>query len=413
VHWLLSRGRAFFDSDGQLSRVAGIAIDVTARKRIEAELSSSQEVLAMAIEAGQLGIWDWDMVSDKMVWSDQRKAMSGLPRETEMSLAVSWDSIHPEDRARVENAVAAAMATKVDTEIEYRTVWPDGSERWLHSRGRVFEDATGKIIRSAGISLDVTQRKENEAALRRFNTKLECMVDQRTEVIEATLLELRTEITERRRLEEEILSIAERQQAQIGQDLHDDLGQQLVGIAMLSHTLSGHLKAESHPKASDASKLKKYLTDSIATTRNLAKSYFPVELERGGLILALHDLAHRTEALAGIVCQVSENNDFQFEKTAEIHLYRIVQESINNALKHGKARNIKIDFTVQDRISSLHIIDDGSGFDPAKSEKWDGMGLHLFQYRARLIGAVVTVTNRADTGGCQVSCQLSSVPADC
>ena len=788
VRWVQVRGRAIYDATGKPVRVTGITHDITGRRQAEEALLKSQELLELAVEAGRIGIWNWDLTTDKMVWSERCNLIFGLPRDTEASFAVSLTAVHPDDRAAAEASVKLGLETKVNTELEYRTVWPDGTVRWVHSRGRVFDDAAGKPVRFTGIMLDVTERRESEEALRQseefsrsiiksspdcikvldlkgtllsmlsgqellgiediqpflnqswldfwkgeadrraaqaavesaaaggtgnfvgffrtlrgeakwwdvsispilnadgkpsrlltvsrdvtgrqqaeevlrqrtaqfetlvneaplgvvlidadfrirqmnpiarpvygdipdligrdyaevlhivwpaaqadeaikqfrhtletgepcfvpemiekradrqtteyyewqinriplpdgrpgvvcyfrdiservlaqqeireseeryrslfnsmdegfciiemifdesqqpvdwrylevnpsfetltgihdivgkrirdlvpdhegywfeiygkvvltgepvrfvneakgldrwfdlyafrvggagslkvavlftniterkraeaeilsLNQELESRVAERTAELRTVVYTLEAEMAERRRLEEEILGVGERAQARIGQDLHDDLGQQLAGLAMLAQLLSDQLSAESHPKAADAARLKTFLTESISTTRNLAKSLYPVELERGGLMLALHDLAHRTELRAGMVCTVRADDAFRFEKAAEIHLYRIVQESIGNALKHGNARHIAIGCTAREGASTLTVTDDGSGFERPKEGKWAGMGLHLFQYRARLIGAAVTVA-RGEHGGCQVSCSM-------
>ena len=380
--------------------------DITARKVAEASLRKSENMLALAIEAGQLGIWNWDQATKTLVWSERCNEMAGLPRGLEISRAKAVETLHPEDRERVQAEAQVALAKKVDLEMEYRTLWPDGSVRWLQTRGRAFYDEIGEVVKITGIVLDVTERRETEDALRRFNTQLESLVDERTDVIKMTMKELQREFAERRRLEEEILNIGERAQTRIGQDLHDDLGQQLVGMTILMGLLLSHLNAESHPRAKEATRLQECLSDIINTTRNLAKSLYPVELERGGLILSLQELAYRTELLAGVTCRVNADESFQFEKAVEIHLYRIVQESISNALKHGRAHNIVIAGSVHDGVSTLTVTDDGSGFVRPEEGKWAGIGLHLFQYRARLIGAQLTVT-RGENGGCQVRCSIS------
>ena len=380
--------------------------DITSRKEAEASLRKSENMLALAIEAGQLGIWNWDQATQTLVWSERCNEMAGLPRDLKTSHAAAVGTIHREDRERVIAEAQVALGKKVDLEIEYRTLWPAGSVRWLQTRGRGFYDDLGGLVRITGIIQDVTERRESEDALRCFNTQLESLVDERTDVIKMTMRELQREFAERRRLEEEILDIGERAQTRIGQDLHDDLGQQLVGMTILMGLLASHLNAESHPRAQEAARLQTVLTEIIHTTRNLAKSLYPVELERGGLSLSLQDLAIRTELLAGITCRVNADESFQFEKAVEIHLYRIVQESISNALKHGRARNIVIEGSVHDGVSTLTVTDDGSGFVRPEEGKWAGIGLHLFQYRARLIGAHLTVT-RGENGGCQVRCSIS------
>ena len=379
--------------------------DITGRKRAEEALGKIETMLAMAIEGAQFGIWDWDILTNELYWSERRKAMSGLPADAEITYEIGTATVHPDDRQRIEDAIAHAREMKTDGQQEFRTVWPDGTVRWLHGRGRVFKDRDGNPIRYTGITIDVTEQREAEEALRRFNAELESLVRERTEVIQMTMQELRAEMAERRRLEQEILSIGEREQARIGQDLHDDLGQRLVGLSLLIQLLSGKLAVESHPAAADATRMKSLVSECLATTRNLAKSLYPVELERGGLILSLQDLAQRTEMMAGIVCTVSTGDAFRFEKSAEIHLYRIVQESVANALKHGKARHIAITCTAKDGVSTLAVTDDGTGFAPQEGMKWEGMGLHLFEYRARLIGATIEVA-RGETGGCRVRCLL-------
>ena len=380
--------------------------DITTRKQAEASLRKSENMLALAIEAGQLGVWNWNKTTRTLVWSERCNEMVGLPRDLEICYETAVGTIHPEDRERVRAEALVALAKKVDLEMEYRTLWPDGSVRWLQTRGRAFYDEIGEMVRITGIIQDVTERRESEDALRRFNTQLESLVDERTDVIKMTMRELQREFAERRRLEEEILNIGERAQTRIGQDLHDDLGQQLVGMTILMGLLLSHLSAESHPRVKEAARLQDCLTEIINTTRNLAKSLYPVELERGGLILSLQELANRTELLAGVTCRVHADESFEFEKAVEIHLYRIAQESISNALKHGMARNIVIDGSVRNGVSTLTVTDDGSGFVRPEEGKWAGIGLHLFQYRARLIGAQLTVT-RGDNGGCQVRCSIS------
>lgn len=393
------------DADGKPLYFIGQVQDITGRKQAEASLRKSENMLALAVEAGQLGVWNWDQLAHTLVWSERCNEMTGLPPGSEISVESAIDTVHPDERVHVLDEAKLAIKKGADIELEYRTLWRDGTVRWLHTRGRAIYDAADKLVRITGIIQDVTERRESEEALRRFNTQLESLVDERTEVIKMTMRELQREFAERRRLEEEILQIGERAQARIGQDLHDDLGQQLVGMTILMGLLSGQLAAESHPRAAEADRLQTFLTGIISTTRNLAKSLYPVELERGGLILSLQELANRTGLLAGVTCKVNADQGFQFEKATEIHLYRIVQESISNALKHGKARNIVIDCTVRRGVSTLTVTDDGSGFELPEAGQRAGIGLHLFQYRARLIGAKLTV-NRGDNGGCQVRCSI-------
>jgi len=299
---------------------------------------------------------------------------------------------------------AAANGQPVlDSELE--VIFDNGETCRILGNAVPLFDEHGAVTGSLGTFINITGRKAAEEALRDFNTKLAESVVERTRELRTTVRELENEIAARRRLEGEILKLSEREQTRLGQDLHDNLGQQLAGIGMLSQVLSGRLQKESHPCAGDAEQIARCLTESISTIRNLAKSFYPVELERGGLILALQDLALRTELLSKIRCGVTANAEFHFEKPVEIHLYRIVQESINNALKHGRATDIRIDCVTENEIWTLTVTDDGNGFTPQEPGKETGMGLHIFQYRAALIGAEISV-RWGNPGGCMVTCSL-------
>jgi signal transduction histidine kinase len=299
----------------------------------------------------------------------------------------------------------AAISGEPVLDAEFEIVFSDGESCKILGSAAPLLDEKGEVTGSLGTFIDITERKAAEEALRDFNAKLADSVVERTTELRDTVRILENEISARRRLEGEILKLSEREQTRLGQDLHDNLGQQLAGIGMLAQVHLNRLQKEMHPSAEEAERIARFLTESISTTRNLAKSFYPVELERGGLILALLDLALRTELLSKVSCTVTADPDFRFEKATEGHLYRIVQECINNALKHGKATNIQVVCATKDRFATLTVTDNGTGFAPTEAGQETGMGLHIFQYRAALIGAEITV-RRGDPAGCVVTCRL-------
>jgi signal transduction histidine kinase len=254
------------------------------------------------------------------------------------------------------------------------------------------------------VIVDITGRKNAQQILERT-------VAERTGELQRALDELETQIAERQRLECEILEISEREQWRIGRDLHDDIGQQLVAIGIFAFKLETRLREEAHACAADVVRLRAELGTALQTTRDLSKSLFPVELERGGLVLAIEELAIRTQSLTQANCRVSADADFWIERESAIHLYRLVQESITNAIKHGKPKNISIECRVRDGLRTVRICDDGVGFRmPDLASKSAGVGLQLFQYRARLLGARVEVRTMSDGTGCEVICRFSSPP---
>ncbi len=218
------------------------------------------------------------------------------------------------------------------------------------------------------------------------------------------------DITERKRLEKEILEISDREQQRIGQDLHDDLCQSLAGIELMSEVLEEKLAAKSKPESAQAARIAERVQRAIEQTRMLARGLSPLEMESNGLMAALSELASNTEQLFRVGCKFVSKQPVMIEDAAaSTHLYRIAQEAINNAIKHGKASEITISLSAEQDQIALSITDNGVGFLPPKTQR-SGMGLRIMKYRAGIIGASLEV-RRADDKGTVVTCGFrSSLP---
>ena len=252
---------------------------------------------------------------------------------------------------------------------------------------------------------DITEFKTLEEMLRETNKELEVRVAERTALLQATVNQLETEISQRHRLEIEILSISEREQCRIGLDLHEGLGQELTGISFIGDVIAKRLQSESHPLYETAANLAQSIRGTITTSRFLAKGLYPIELDRHGLLVALEDLAHRTQEQYGIACHFVSAKLPDVKKSAEIHIFRIVQECVINAIKHAGASQITIEAWESERGGSFAVTDDGIGFDPSK--KKSGMGLDIMEYRMREIGGEISL-EKPPRGG---SCVLCFIPA--
>ena len=224
-----------------------------------------------------------------------------------------------------------------------------------------------------------------------------------------------------RRLENEIVTISERERERIGQDLHDGLCQYLAAIGCASAALETDLQRLQLPaEAGVAAELTTLLEDAVMQTRNLARGLVPVETSANGLASALEELAESVARLARIECHFQQTDEVVItdEKIAT-QLFRIAQEAINNALKHANARVVTIQLGRSAGNITLEICDDGVGIDQSPSEG-GGMGLNILQYRARCLGGNLKIEPRPH-GGTLVGCTVplrptandsSTVPGD-
>ena len=167
-------GRFVYDTGGKPVRMVGVNIDVTDRKAAEQVLREAEERLRLAADAGKVGLWDWDIRANKVVWSDRIYEMHGLAPGTFGGTVNDFaELVHPDDRARVAAALTRALEERQPYELEFRTVRPDGEVRWLSTSARVVYDEQGAATRMLGATIDVTERRDNEERLRRSNEELE------------------------------------------------------------------------------------------------------------------------------------------------------------------------------------------------------------------------------------------------
>jgi signal transduction histidine kinase len=240
------------------------------------------------------------------------------------------------------------------------------------------------------------------SSLRSFHDYLEAQVRQRT----AALTE---EMTERERLERELLEISEREQRRIGQDLHDSLCQHLTGAMLSGQVLEEKLVALNLPEAADANKVVELVEEGINLSRRLAKGLYPVEIEADGLMLALEEYAGTTSELFKVSCRFECDLPVLIYDTATAgHLYRIAQEAVGNAIKHGQAKNILIRLEVDEESTLLSVKDDGAGL-PKSLPQNHGMGLRIMAHRSAMIGGIFNA-RRDETGGTLVTCELRTHP---
>lgn len=216
------------------------------------------------------------------------------------------------------------------------------------------------------------------------------------------------DVSTRRWLERRLLTASDAEQQRIGADLHDGLGQQLTGLACLAAALRDKLKQTMPAEAKQAELIATLANDSIAQSRALARGLCPVQLENAGLVVALEEMSGQAHTLHGVDCRFEcEGPAPQCDHLTAMHLYRIAQEAVHNAVRHGKARRITISLTSRGNEHRLVVVDDGSGFEAAAHAQAPGGGLRLMSYRAAMIGGVLSTDSRPGHGT-RLTCHFST-----
>jgi two-component system CheB/CheR fusion protein len=209
------------------------------------------------------------------------------------------------------------------------------------------------------------------------------------------------DITERKQLEKEILEISEREQRRIGHDLHDGICQHLAGIELMSQVLEQKLERRSKDGSARAGAIAQNVRETISQTRALARGLSPVTLEAEGLMSALHELARNTGNIFRVTCQFEcQPPVLVNDQAVSTHLFRIAQEAVSNALRHGKkVRRVTIQLVEEADRLILTVTDDGAGFPPQlATAKSKGMGLRIMQSRTGMIGGTLSVGNQPGGG---------------
>lgn len=213
-----------------------------------------------------------------------------------------------------------------------------------------------------------------------------------------------TDISRQKYLQREITNISEQERFQMGQVLHDDLGSHLAGVEAMAVLLSSRLKNQDHPETGLAQDISRLINQAMAKTRAMVRGLVPVDFKNTGLMTALDRYCKEIEKAFNLKCRIkTEDKEIELACFGPLnHLYYIIRESIHNAAKHSKARQIDIRFQDESDAITVEIMDDGSGMSENKNA---GLGLEIMNHRAELINARLTLTQNTK-GGTTVRCRI-------
>jgi PAS domain S-box-containing protein len=353
--------------------VAGLRREIDVHGQTRRALEQSEERLRLAMEGAGMGTFDVNLQTGKVVSSATHLRLLGYETMSGRATSIDmWRScVHPDDLARVLEAREQALQRRSAYSIEYRINRAGNGEIvWLAVFGRYHYNESGEAVRFLGVAFDITQRRE----------------------------------LEREVLEREVLAIAAHEQRQIGQELHDGVGQELTGLGLMAQALAQHLP-EAAAEKRIALRLVAGLDSVHQQIRELSRGLIPVHVESRGLSAALDDLAARMTASSGVsvTAECPEWVELPDHATAT-ELFRIAQEAVSNAVRHGRPRHIRLTLLTEPNGLRLRIRDDGIGIKGGPRQS-DGLGLRIMQYRAGQIGGVLQIGPSQD-GGTVVTCTL-------
>ncbi len=257
-----------------------------------------------------------------------------------------------------------------------------------------------------------TKNKFKTGSQGTFQTKLENLSGNKIDVYinvnkvqdtEKYLLSM-IDITKVVHLENEILNITTEERSRLGQDLHDNLGQTLTGLSFLAKSLEMKLKDENKELADDASELADRIRGLIDKTHHLSKGLNPVDLESNTLIVALENFTRDMMKIYKVYINIDISKKVRInDKTTLTHIYFIITEAVNNAIKHGKATRVVVILKiVKNRTLKITVTDNGKGLSKTYKNK-KGLGLMIMSNRARLINGTFNIEKNLETGGTTVS----------
>ena len=212
-------------------------------------------------------------------------------------------------------------------------------------------------------------------------------------------------VTEKKQLESEVLKIGELERQQIGSDLHDGLSPHLVGVKFMLKVLKQKISGDQPIDKTEIDEIDNLISEALNQTRTLIKGLKPVDIQPDGLIYAIEELLEKSKNIYHIECKLSVDENILIDSNiVATHLYYIIQEALNNAIKHGKPSKIDVSVTKDEDILIVEITDNGTGL-PKLLDTTKGFGLNIMKYRASIINGSIDYKNQSK-GGVTVTCTL-------
>lgn len=374
---IMTRGAIYFDHDGRPARVAGVCWDGTAQRHADEALRKSEARYRGLVESQQDLVFRFDLDERVTFANDAYCTTFDLPRDAVLGRGLTH--LHPDDRAATTAAILSLLQPPHQGMVETRVRTPRGWRRISWS-GCAIDDGHGTIVEIQCVGRDVTERRVAEESLRASNDELRASEDR-----------LRT-------LAQRATAVREDERRRLGIDLHDGVCQDLVGVALLVGSLQGQ-EAVGPDTRVQLERIERHLLGVGDHLRRLAHDLRPMLLHELGLEGAIGSLATAFSTDATVVRASFGAGVPRLSDAIEIGVYRVVQEAVGNACRHGRPSEVRVTLHVDERVH-LEVRDDGVGFDLATRNGVHAFGLVTMEERALALRGRLEIASAPGRGTC-------------
>ncbi|MDH5245475.1 MAG: PAS domain-containing protein [Betaproteobacteria bacterium] len=372
--WLVDAGilrTPYFVSFFYLVILVAMAIELSAEvlqaSQLARDLRESEQRLNMAADAANLGLWAWEVESDEIWITSQGRTLFGFAATERIDRNRFFAAVHPDDREFVRQAVADSLRADADYEREYRTMLPDGKTRWVAVRGNVERDDAHRAVRVRGVAMDITARKEAEEAANTLSGRL--------------------------------IHAQEAERTRLARELHDDLNQSLALLAVELELFGQKPPPAGRAFTGRMQELAAMVRNLSSGVHRLSHELHPAKLEQLGLVAAVRGFCRELGAAHRLEIEF-EPHEVPRSLPDDIALcvYRVVQEGLQNVVKHSGANGAKVELTASENELCIVVSDHGRGFDAAKKASYSSLGLVSMRERVRLVRGNISIESRRGEG---------------